>query len=60
MTNKAYFYSCRKMCNAPDKNDANSFNWTIYNNQRCLDELFGSKNQTKTRPSRLYIIQESI
>lgn len=43
VVNKAYFYSCRKMCNSPDRNDANSFNWTIYNNQCCLDELFGPK-----------------
>ena len=40
---KAYFNSHRFMQNPPNCNEINSFNWTIRNNQECLDSLFGKK-----------------
>lgn len=40
---KAYFNSHRLMQNNPNCNEINSFNWTIRNNQECLDKLFDKK-----------------
>jgi len=52
---KAYFFSHRLMQNQPNCNELNSFNWTIRNNQECLDRLFGVK--IRYRPDhQAYII----
>lgn len=55
---KAYFYSHRPMINPVGLDEATSFNWTIYNNQQCLNQLFGIK--IRPRPDhQAYILYKS-
>jgi hypothetical protein len=55
---KGYFHSHRVMQNPPTCNEINSFNWTIRNNQECLDKMFGKK--VRYRPDhQAYLLYKS-